>query len=71
MQSKETIEEMFTRFNDVINELSSLGRHIPIDEQARKILRFYHKMNDGDPRLLQCRNPRTLQNSTWSTWRDH
>ncbi|XP_021759157.1 uncharacterized protein LOC110724067 [Chenopodium quinoa] len=39
MQSKETIEEMFTRFNDIINELNSLGRHIPIDEQARKILR--------------------------------
>ncbi|XP_021728203.1 uncharacterized protein LOC110695259 [Chenopodium quinoa] len=39
MQSKETIEEMFTRFNDIINELNSLGRKIPIDEQARKILR--------------------------------
>ncbi|XP_021732310.1 uncharacterized protein LOC110699127 [Chenopodium quinoa] len=39
MQSKETIEEMFTRFNDIINELNSLGRHIPIDEHARKILR--------------------------------
>ena len=39
MQSKESIEEMFTRFNDIINELNSLGRHIPIDEQARKILR--------------------------------
>ncbi|XP_021747150.1 uncharacterized protein LOC110713000 [Chenopodium quinoa] len=39
MQSKETIEEMFTRFNYIINELNSLGRHIPIDEQARKILR--------------------------------
>ncbi|XP_021753741.1 uncharacterized protein LOC110719144 [Chenopodium quinoa] len=39
MQSEETIEEMFTRFNDIINELNSLSRHIPIDEQARKILR--------------------------------
>ncbi|XP_021728379.1 uncharacterized protein LOC110695459 [Chenopodium quinoa] len=39
MQSKESIEEMFTRFNDIINELNSLGRHIPIDEQTRKILR--------------------------------
>ncbi|XP_021732422.1 uncharacterized protein LOC110699235 [Chenopodium quinoa] len=39
MQSKETIEEMFTRFNDIINEKNSLGRQIPIDEQERKILR--------------------------------
>ncbi|XP_021761441.1 uncharacterized protein LOC110726298 [Chenopodium quinoa] len=39
MLPKETIEEMFTRYNDIINELGSLGKHIPIDEQARKVLR--------------------------------
>ncbi|XP_021723901.1 uncharacterized protein LOC110691287 [Chenopodium quinoa] len=39
MIPKKTIEEMFTRYNDIINELGSFGRHIPIDEQARKVLR--------------------------------
>ncbi|XP_021718849.1 uncharacterized protein LOC110686539 [Chenopodium quinoa] len=39
MQPKETIQEMLTRFTNIINELVSLGRQIPTDEQVRKILR--------------------------------
>ncbi|XP_021747140.1 uncharacterized protein LOC110712989 [Chenopodium quinoa] len=39
MQSKETIQEMLTRFTNIINELVSLGKQIPIDEQVRKVLR--------------------------------
>ncbi|XP_021719011.1 uncharacterized protein LOC110686710 [Chenopodium quinoa] len=39
MQPKETIQEMLTRFTNIINELVSLGRQIPIDEQVRKVLR--------------------------------
>ncbi|XP_021723961.1 uncharacterized protein LOC110691350 [Chenopodium quinoa] len=39
MGSKETIQEMFTRFKNITNELVSLGRVIPMDEQVRKILR--------------------------------
>ena len=30
---------MLTRFTNIINELVSLGKHIPIDEQVRKVLR--------------------------------
>ncbi|XP_021750214.1 uncharacterized protein LOC110715901 [Chenopodium quinoa] len=36
MQPKESIQEMLTRFT---NELVSLGKQIPIDEQVRKVLR--------------------------------
>ena len=39
MQPKESIQEMLTRFTNIINELVSLGRKIPIDEQVRKVLR--------------------------------
>ena len=39
MEPRESIEEMFTRFTNITNELVSLGRHIPTDEQVRKILR--------------------------------
>ena len=39
MLPKETIQEMFTRFTNITNELVSLGRIIPTDEQVRKILR--------------------------------
>ncbi|XP_021759476.1 uncharacterized protein LOC110724344 [Chenopodium quinoa] len=39
MNPKESIQEMFTRFTNKNNELVSLGRTIPIDEQVRKILR--------------------------------
>ncbi|XP_021749508.1 uncharacterized protein LOC110715248 [Chenopodium quinoa] len=39
MHPKETIQEMLTRFTNNINELVSLGRQIPIDEQVRKVLR--------------------------------
>ncbi|CAO2837831.1 unnamed protein product, partial [Amaranthus hypochondriacus] len=39
MEPKESIQEMFTRFTNITNELVSLGRLIPTDEQVRKILR--------------------------------
>ncbi|XP_056691797.1 uncharacterized protein [Spinacia oleracea] len=39
MQPKETIQEMFTRFTNITNELVSLGRIIPSDEQVREIPR--------------------------------
>ncbi|XP_056693510.1 uncharacterized protein [Spinacia oleracea] len=39
MHPQETIQEMFTRFTNITNELVSLGRIIPSDEQVRKILR--------------------------------
>src|SRR6187397_901802 len=39
MQPKESIQEMLTRFTNIINELVSLGKQIPIDEQVRKVLR--------------------------------
>ncbi|XP_021734867.1 uncharacterized protein LOC110701543 [Chenopodium quinoa] len=39
MQPKETIQEMLTRFTNIINELVSLSRQIPTDEQVRKVLR--------------------------------
>ena len=39
MEPGESIQEMFTRFTNITNELVSLGRLIPSDEQVRKILR--------------------------------
>ena len=39
MEPRESIQEMFTRFTNITNELVSLGRLIPTDEQVRKILR--------------------------------
>ncbi|XP_021734165.1 uncharacterized protein LOC110700891 [Chenopodium quinoa] len=33
------LQDMFTRFTNIVNELESLGRSIPIDEQVRKVLR--------------------------------
>ena len=39
MEPRESIQVMFTRFTNITNELVSLGRHIPIDEQVKKILR--------------------------------
>ena len=39
MEQRESIQEMFTRFTNITNKLVSLGRHIPADEQVRKLLR--------------------------------
>ena len=39
MEPRESIQVMFTRFTNITNELVSLGRLIPTDEQVRKILR--------------------------------
>ena len=39
MKPRESIQEMFIRFTNITNELVSLGRYIPADEQVRKILR--------------------------------
>ena len=39
MEPRENIQEMFTRFTNITNELISLGRLIPTNEQVRKILR--------------------------------
>ena len=38
MEPRESIQEMFTRFTNITNELVSLGRNIPTDKQDRKIL---------------------------------
>ena len=39
MESRENIQEMFTRFTNITNELVSLRKVIPAYEQVRKILR--------------------------------
>ena len=39
MEPRENIQEMFTRFTNITNELVSLGKIIPVDEQVRKVLR--------------------------------
>ena len=39
MEPRDSIQEMFTRFTNITNEHLSLGRHIPTDEQVRKIVR--------------------------------
>ena len=43
MKSDESITEMFTRFIDIINDLKSLGKVYPNNEQVRKILRSLPK----------------------------
>ena len=39
MESKEKVQEMIVRFGNIVNELTSLGKTIPTEEQIRKILR--------------------------------
>ncbi|XP_021727221.1 uncharacterized protein LOC110694357 [Chenopodium quinoa] len=39
MGNKESIKDMFTRFKNITNELTCLGKIIPKDEQVRKVLR--------------------------------
>ena len=39
VEPRESIQEMFTRYTNITNELVSLGRLIPTDEQVGKILR--------------------------------
>ena len=39
MEPRENIQEMFARFTNIKNELVSLWKVIPADEQVRKILR--------------------------------
>ena len=39
MEHRESIQEMFTRITNTTNEVVSLGRHIPTNEQVRKFLR--------------------------------
>ena len=39
MEPRENIQEMFTRFTNITNELVSLGKIVPVDEQVKKILR--------------------------------
>ncbi|XP_056690311.1 uncharacterized protein [Spinacia oleracea] len=39
MKSSETIQDMITRFTNIINELNSLGKIITPEEQVRKVLR--------------------------------
>ncbi|CAH9126268.1 unnamed protein product [Cuscuta epithymum] len=39
MKPGESIKDMITRFTNIINELSALGREITVEDQVRKILR--------------------------------
>ena len=39
MLPRESIQDMLTRFTNITNELSSLGKNIPNNEQVRKVLR--------------------------------
>ncbi|XP_056692137.1 uncharacterized protein [Spinacia oleracea] len=39
MKTSETIQDMITRFTNIINELNSLGKIITPEEQVRKVLR--------------------------------
>ncbi|XP_021747445.1 uncharacterized protein LOC110713294 [Chenopodium quinoa] len=43
MQPKESIQEMLTRFTNITNEVVSLGKQIPIDDQVIKVLRSLPK----------------------------
>ena len=67
MEPRESIQEMFTRFTNITNELVSLGRLILTDEQVRKILRSFLKINAGEPKSQPSRNLKILQNSIWKS----
>ncbi|KMT03682.1 hypothetical protein BVRB_8g190190 [Beta vulgaris subsp. vulgaris] len=43
MKPKESVQEMLTRFSNIINELESLGKIITPEEQVRKVLRSLHQ----------------------------
>ncbi|CAH9084228.1 unnamed protein product, partial [Cuscuta europaea] len=39
MKPKESIRDMITRFTNIINELSALGKDITVEDQVRKVMR--------------------------------
>ena len=43
MEEGESIQEMFDRFNDILNDLNSLGKSYTNSEIVRKILRVLPK----------------------------
>ena len=43
MKHDESIKQMYTRFTDIINDLSSLGKEYTTSEMARKLLRSLPK----------------------------
>ena len=69
MEPRESIQEMFTRFTNITNELVSLGRHIPADEQVRKkILRNFPQDERWRAKVTAIQNPKISQNSIWKNW---
>ncbi|XP_073224749.1 uncharacterized protein [Cicer arietinum] len=51
MQERETIDEMYSRFTTIVNEMRSLGKAYTVQERVRKIMRclpiIWRPMKDG------------------------
>ena len=54
---------MFTRFPNITNELVSLERHIPANEQVRKILRSLPQDEHWRAKSQPSKNQKISQNS--------
>ncbi|KAL5544086.1 hypothetical protein UlMin_007870 [Ulmus minor] len=61
MKHDESITQMYTRFTDIINDLSSLGKEYSISEKVRKILRSLPKQWEAKVTAIQeAKNLSTL-----------
>ncbi|XP_075083399.1 uncharacterized protein LOC142167140 [Nicotiana tabacum] len=54
MKDKESVEEIFSRFNKILGDLKSLGRPIKSGEQVRKILRSLPTIWQPKVIALEC-----------------
>ena len=53
MKHDESIKQMYTRFTDIINDLSSLGKEYTTSEMVRKILRSLPKQWEAKVTAIQ------------------
>ncbi|KAL5578208.1 hypothetical protein UlMin_019907 [Ulmus minor] len=61
MKHDESITQMYTRFTDIINDLSSLGKKYSMSEKVRKILRSLPKQWEAKVTAIQeAKNLSTL-----------
>ncbi|KAL5556311.1 hypothetical protein UlMin_038547 [Ulmus minor] len=61
MKHDESITQMYTRFTDIINDLSSLGKEYLMSEKVRKILRSLPKQWEAKVTAIQeAKNLSTL-----------
>ncbi|GLT28089.1 hypothetical protein SLA2020_030450 [Shorea laevis] len=62
MKPEESIQEMFTRLNDIVNSLKALGKVYPPQEVVRKVLRSLPKSWEAKKTAIEeSKDPNTLK----------